>query len=244
MCRLFALIAERSRSPELPDLMRQFREQSKEHPHGWGFGWFFDGRPQVEKSPAAAFDDPRFMTTCMSADSNIVMAHIRKSSGTPRTPENTHPFFYGSYIFAHNGSVHAKRDLTEIMPKEYRDRIQGQTDSERLFHWILYYIDQRGGDVIEGIREAIEYVKANKGPETSAFNFVMSDGEAVYAYRSAYCKLDHYSLMYRIREETDKYPGRSVIISSQRLGRGEWRAIDNDTLLVVDKLRNIKMRSF
>jgi hypothetical protein len=29
-----------------------------------------------------------------------------------------------------------------------------------------------------------------------------------------------------------------------RLGRGEWRAIDNDTLLVVDKLRNISEHRF
>jgi predicted glutamine amidotransferase len=72
----------------------------------------------------------------------------------------------------------------------------------------------------------------------------MSDGEAVYAYRSAYCKLDHYSLMYRIRKETDKYPGRSVIISSQRLGRGEWHPLDNDGLLVVDKLQNIEQHHF
>ena len=72
----------------------------------------------------------------------------------------------------------------------------------------------------------------------------MSDGEAVYAYRSAYCKLDHYSLMYRVREETEKYPGRSVIISSQRLGRGVWRPLDNGHLLVVDKLLNISEHRF
>mgnify|MGYP000992187651 CR=1 FL=1 len=67
----------------------------------------------------------------------------------------------------------------------------------------------------------------------------MSDGEAVYAYRSAYCKLDHYSLMYRVREETDKYSGRSVIISSQRLGRGEWHPLGKGQLLVVNKLLNV-----
>jgi len=244
MCRLFALIAERSRSPELPDLMEQFRAQSKQHPHGWGIGWYFYGGPQVEKSPTAAFEDPQFMTTCMSADSNIVLAHIRKSSGTPRTPENTHPFVYGKYIFAHNGSVHAKTELRDLMPHEVRNRIQGQTDSEQLFYWILHHVDLRKGDVVAGIKDAIEHIKANKGPETSAFNFIMTDGEKVYAYRSAYCKLDHYSLMYRIRKETDKYPGTSVIISSQRLGRGEWHHLENDRLLVVDKLQNIEEHQF
>jgi hypothetical protein len=72
----------------------------------------------------------------------------------------------------------------------------------------------------------------------------MSDGEKVYAYRSAYCKLDHYSLMYRVRSETDKYPGRSVIISSQRLGRGEWTMIGNGQMLVVDKLLHLSEYEF
>jgi predicted glutamine amidotransferase len=66
----------------------------------------------------------------------------------------------------------------------------------------------------------------------------------VYAYRSAYCKLDHYSLMYRVRAETDKYPGRSVIISSQRLGRGEWTMLDNGQMLVVDKLLHLSEYKF
>lgn len=240
MCRLFAIVAERSRSPELPDLMHQFRELSKRHPDGWGFGWFFDGRPQVEKSPAAAFDDPRFMTTCMSADSNIVMAHIRTSGGTPRTPANTHPFFYGPYIFEHDGSV--RMDLKELMPKEYGGRIQGQTDSEQLFYWLLYNVD-REGNIVQGIEKAVERIDED-GRKASSFSFILSDGEAVYAYRSSYCKLDQQSLMYRVREKTDKYPGRSVIISSQRLGRGEWHPLGNGQMLVVDKLLNRSTRAF
>ncbi|HHT76228.1 MAG TPA: class II glutamine amidotransferase [Euryarchaeota archaeon] len=239
MCRLFALVAERSRSPELPDLMRHFRELSRQHPDGWGFGWFFDGRPQVEKSPAAAFYDPRFMTTCISADSNIVMAHIRTSGGTPLAPENTHPFSYGTYIFEHDGSV--RMDLAELMPNEYSGRIQGQTDSEQLFYWILYNID-RMGSIVRGIREAVKPI--NESPEASEFSFILSDGQAVYSYRSSSCREDRHSILYRVRKETDKYPGRSVIISSQRLGRGEWHAIDTGTLLVVNKLRNIEEHKF
>lgn len=239
MCRLFALVAERSRSPELPDLMRHFRELSRQHPDGWGFGWFFDGRPQVEKSPAAAFDDPRFMTTCMSADSNIVMAHIRTSGGTPLTPANTHPFFYGPYIFEHDGSAHM--DFRELMLNEYVGRIQGQTDSEQLFYWVLYNIDRRG-DTVQGIREAVKPI--NEGLEASAFSFILSDGQAVYSYRSASCSQDRHSILYRVREETDKYPGRSVIVSSQRLGRGEWCPLGNGRMLVVDKLLNIEEHRF
>ena len=219
--------------------MRQFRELSKRYPDGWGFGWFFDGRPQVEKSPAAAFDDPRFMTTCMSADSNIVMAHLRRSSGAPGTPANTHPFFYGAYVFEHDGS--ARDDLARKMPKEYVGRIQGQTGSEQLFHWILYHIDLRG-DIIEGIRAAVKSI--NEGPEASKFSFIMSDGQAVYSYRSARCMQGQNPILYRVREETDKYPGRSVIISSQRLGRGEWRPLGSGQMLVVDKLLNITEHAF
>lgn len=244
MCRLFALVAEQPKSPELPDLMVPFRAQARYHPHGWGIGWYFNGGVQVEKAPTAANEDPRFVTTCMSADSNIIIAHLRKGSVGGFTPENTHPFTYGQYIFAHNGTVHAKREIMDMLPREYRGRIMGQTDSEQLFHWILYHIDKRKGNVVLGLVDAIDFIKDHLGPETSSFNLVMSDGEKVYAYRSAYCNLDHYSLMYRVREETDKYPGRSVIISSQRLGRGEWTMMENEQLLVVDKLLDLSERKF
>ena len=39
-------------------------------------------------------------------------------------------------------------------------------------------------------------------------------------------------LMYRVRGETGKYSGRSVIISSQRLGREEWTMVENEQLLM------------
>jgi predicted glutamine amidotransferase len=121
------------------------------------------------------------------------------------------------------------------MPKEYSGRIQGQTDSEQLFFWILCNID-REGDIVQGIREAIGCIDDRNA---SAFSFILSDGEAVYAYRSACCSADRHSLTYRVREETDKYPGRSVIISSQRLGRGDWHSLGKGQLLVVNKLLSV-----
>lgn len=154
MCRLFALIAEHSKSPELPDLMVPFRAQARYHPHGWGIGWYFNGGVQVEKAPTAANEDPRFVTTCMSTDSNIVIAHLRKGSVGGYTPENTHPFSYGEFIFAHNGTVHPKWPFLDMLPPEYRGRLLGQTDSEQLFHWLLYQIDKRRGTCCGASRRA------------------------------------------------------------------------------------------
>jgi predicted glutamine amidotransferase len=243
MCRLFAIVAEHPKTTELPELMVPFRAQSRYHPDGWGIGWYFNGGVQVEKAPTPAYKDPRFMTTCMSADSNIILAHIRKLSiGTP-SPENTHPFSYGRYLFEHNGTVHTKGELVDLLPPDYRGRIQGQTDSEQLFYWILYHIDGRG-NAVEGIREAVRYIKEHLGEETTSFNFIMSDGEKVYAYRSARRKPNYYSMMYCEREPSDDYPGRSVVISSRKLNRRKWCEVDNDQMLVVDKLLNISKLSF
>ena len=244
MCRLFALVAEHPKSSELPDLMVPFRTQARYNQDGWGIGWYFNGGVQVEKAPTAANEDPRFMTTCMSADSNIIIAHVRKGSRGAYTPENTHPFAYGHYLFAHNGTVATKRPMVEMLPPAYQGRIRGQTDSEQIFQWILYNIDKRQGDVVRGIRDAIVYLKGHLGPGTTSFNFVLSDGEKVYAYRSAYTNPEHHSLLYRVREETDKYPGRSVIISSQRLSRGEWKMIENGQMLVVDNLLKLSRYKF
>jgi glutamine amidotransferase len=238
MCRLFALIAEHPKSSELPDLMVPFRALSRYHPDGWGIGWYFNGGVQVEKSSLPAHKDPRFVTTCMSADSNIILVHIRKTSGTKATPDNTHPFTYGQYIFEHNGTIIG--DLKGLLPPEYRNRLLGQTDSEQLFQLILHRIDEEGG-VIEGLRSAISLVMAMKEAGTTSLNFILSDGEKVFAYRKAFSHPDRYSLLYRQREETDKYPGRSVIISSQRISRGGWKTVENGRLLVVDKLLQVSI---
>ena len=244
MCRLFAIVAEQPKSPELPEIMAPFRALSRQHPHGWGIAWYFQGGAQVEKSPTPAFEDPRFMTTCASAASNMVLAHLRRMSAGVPSPANTQPFTYGNYVFAHDGTVRTREGLESLLPPEYRGRLRGQTDSEQLFHLILYSIDKGSCQYkVDCIRDAVSAVKESLGPGTTSFNFVMSDGERVYAYRSVLEDPDRFSLMYRVRGPTDKYPGRSVIISSQRLGRGNWNMIEDGTMLTVDRFLNIESYS-
>lgn len=71
-------------------------------------------------------------------------------------------------------------------------------DSEVLFHWIMYNINEVNGDILQGIRNAITatigtqnlFTVLFNNPDTSApwenvANFILSDGENLYVYRNS-----------------------------------------------------------
>jgi predicted glutamine amidotransferase len=99
---------------------------------GFGIGWYGAGAiPAVFRETEPAWNDA----------SPLLFAHIRASSGTAIQRTNCHPFRHGNWLFMHNGLIndfHAvKRDLMlEVEPSLFAS-IEGQTDSELLFHLAL-----------------------------------------------------------------------------------------------------------
>ena len=70
-----------------------------------------------------------------------IIAHVRKATvGTPSVL-NTHPFSWGKFSFAHNGTVTGFERFSDQLAKETACDIQaerlGQTDSEQYFLWLL-----------------------------------------------------------------------------------------------------------
>jgi len=92
--RILALLSQRPRSPEVPDLLDKLRRSGGP---GWGIAWYFNGGAQVEKSGLDAADDGRFAKACASADSNVIVAHVGSGSVPP---EDQQPFVFGERVFA------------------------------------------------------------------------------------------------------------------------------------------------
>src|SRR5690606_10087051 len=72
---------------------------------------------------------------------HTVVAHVRRATVGGTSIENTHPFHYGRWIFAHNGTVPhflkvRDRMIPEIDPL-LRNDIKGMTDSEHVFYFLL-----------------------------------------------------------------------------------------------------------
>jgi predicted glutamine amidotransferase len=115
-----------------------------------------------------------------------VLAHIRKATQGAVQLSNCHPFvreWQGRHwSFCHNGDL-----------KDFRPRITGShspvgdTDSERAFCWMLQEMRKRfRGRRAPGWRElapVVAELAAAIVPHGS-FNFLLSDGEALYAHAS------------------------------------------------------------
>ncbi len=184
MCQLLGLNAN---TPT--DVMFSFTglaTRADEHKDGFGIAFFEDrglrhfiDRDGATGSPVAQ------MIKRYPIKSEVVIAHIRKATHGPVCLENTHPFMrelWGRYwIFAHNGSL---KDFAPPLEGWYRP--VGSTDSELAFCWLLETLRERFGDrepAAADLQAAIrEWASATSGYGT--FNFMLSNGEALFAHCS------------------------------------------------------------
>jgi glutamine amidotransferase len=178
MCRMFGMAADRPITPRdlLHDAPRSLRALSREHPDGWGIA-VHDGTWTVERGTSCAHACERFASVGDRA-ARIVIAHVRKKTVGPTALTNTHPFRRGDYIFAHNGTLKDAAGL-RIAP-EHEAAIEGDTDSERLFAFVLTHIDA-AGDLARGVAAAVRALHAL--PDPGSANFLLSCGRRLYAHR-------------------------------------------------------------
>lgn len=156
------------------------------HGDGWGIA-FFEGkgvRLFVDPQPSAHSPIAEFVRH-YPIRSLSVIAHIRKATQGRVALENTHPFMrelWGRYwIFAHNGN------LADFHPTfEGAFSPVGDTDSERLFCWLLQHLEMRFGDVMPerstlfaALSEIVVELEG-RGP----FNFLLSNGDCLIAHCS------------------------------------------------------------
>lgn len=96
---------------------------------------------------------------------DVVIAHLRKSTQGAHVPENSHPFYFGGYVFCHNGDVSTPEKLGEFIG------IDGTTDSERYFRALVEGINggrEQIGDAAEQDRRAtMSSIEPSTGPDTS-----------------------------------------------------------------------------
>ncbi|MDA3813033.1 MAG: T9SS type A sorting domain-containing protein [Candidatus Cloacimonetes bacterium] len=171
--------------------------------HQVGIGTSYSTDPQQMDDAEDAVGNP-------NNDAIIVLGHARS---TTQGAYGNHPFWFevgndNTYTFQHNGDCD---DLREGMMNYLDDKYGEQwfinhpsnwgasnnnysdwIDSELLFHFIMSHILEYEGDVVGGIIAALNY-NGEFGDFASFFhdeyddykiNFVLSDGEALYAFRN------------------------------------------------------------
>lgn len=263
MCRLFGLRANKSVDVsfsfyETP--RKSFVELSNDNPDGWGIAWLSDEGWRIRKEPIALYRSSRAEELIRSVvRGRIIVSHVRRASDGHLSIENTHPWLYRGWAFAHNGTICNKPKLLKLLKGTYREGLEGETDSEAFFHLVVQEAEELG-DPIEGFRSAVEKI-VNSGIEFTSLNSVASDGEKLYALRYAREKLSYYTLYYieRPREglEISSLSQETRQLISTKLVRGEkavvvaseamsdeayWRKVPNKRLVVVDKDLSIELK--
>ncbi len=69
------------------------------------------------------------------------------------------------------------------------------TDSELLFHLIMWHVIDQNGDVIAAITAALNELVYNGSSFNHVINFILSDGEGLYVFRNS---LNSYNLEYKV----------------------------------------------
>lgn len=209
MCRLFGMISVKpsNASKYLMDDPCSLYAQSKADPRrpqgdGWGVGFYINGSLKTIKSEKPIFEDhERFRSTVENINSNIIVAHIRRASN-PRglskekllSIDNSQPFSYKNYVFAHNGVINLPDEMAALLG-DWQLNIRGLNDSEIYFWYIMKEIFQ-GRNILEALRSfqrdlfRVWLENRDKHPEKDrpfiGLNIIFSDGEKLYAY----CKYD------------------------------------------------------
>ena len=228
---------------------------------GWGIACYRDVEPWVQKSGAPAYRDPLFRRTVNRLYTSAVIAHVRQATVGRYSIHNAHPFTVGSWSFAHNGTLFGFRlleaRLLEEVDPDLRRRRKGETDSELIFLWLMTRLRHlsaatEGGqatfwDIMEllavGLRELDMRSRATGAGPDSQMNFVLTDGQRLFAsrYRNdlylqkqagprqcEQCGRDHVE-----GDAPANY--QCVTIASEPVNTREWQPLPDKSVIGVDE---------
>src|SRR5947208_1986275 len=258
MCRLFGCRSrDRDRvSHELFHGANALRVQSREHPDGWGVGWYEDGTPRVVRSLTPAHGDADFEKLSQFVSAQTVVAHVRKASVGRVAEENTHPFQRGPWLFAHNGTLpdweRVQPQLETLIDPSLRGELQGETDSERCFLLFLSRLQRHcdpersdAGSAAAALAETVALVReiAEHGDARASTTFLATDGRLSLACRRA-----------RTLFLSSPAPDQSgacgyVAIASEDPGepapggKRAWRLLPEEALVAVDERLRLRVTS-
>ena len=268
MCRLYGFVANEPTKVDCSlvfsqnALMQQSRMDhvGKDHTDGWGIAIYQNGRPVIEKQATAAHDDHLFSLTAEKSWAQTVIAHVRRATVGPVSIQNTHPFVFEQWTFAHNGTVTGFDELKAELEQETDPRLQalrvGTTDSEQYFYWLLTQIERAGladspgfGQQIdrttrflsETVAELDRRCREVAPDRTPRLNFLLTDGQAMLACRwnrtlymierNGIYDCEICGIPHIHHHETIKHP--AVAIASEPVTHEPWQEVPNHSVAAV-----------
>lgn len=215
---------------------------------GFGVGWYTGfAKPGIFHGIGPAWNNQNLRNICGHISAEIVLAHIRATTGTAVQETNCHPFQYDGWLWMHNGSIAhfdvLKRDLTFAVDPSLYPYIVGSTDSETMFYLALTFGMQ--DDPVAGVERMVGFVekvaKDHGIDNAMQMTVATSNGESIWSFRYSTARHSR-SLFYSTSVDTlrDMYPDNPVLqlvsdetrlIVSEPLGDlpGAWNVVPEST---------------
>ncbi|MBK9000477.1 MAG: class II glutamine amidotransferase [Myxococcales bacterium] len=248
MCRLLGIV---SLSPYDFQLMlcrapRSLALLSREHRDGWGVA-LHAGTPGaewvLERSTESAAADPVFSSLARREHGRILIAHVRQKTVGELSPDNTHPFQSGPWVFAHNGTIKNTREIRRRTSGVRLAELRGDTDSELFFAYLLSKLDEAGvaggpvGPATDrAIRDAV--LEAVALDEFGTLDALLSNGQSLYAMRFGrpLYFLERRPSERAIDDELDVPLTRRhcLLVASEPLTDERWMLLEHGALLRLD----------
>jgi predicted glutamine amidotransferase len=256
MCRLLGIASSEDTDFQLllREAPRCLARLSEEHRDGWGLAVHTGQHWSVEKSTEQAGADERFHALAMRQRGQMMVAHVRQKTVGPTALVNTHPFAARGWVFAHNGTLRDKADLEARCNTAERAALEGDTDSERLFRWLMTRFASAGLStesttvaIANELRAACTELR-ERG-DAGSFNFLLADDHRIFAHRfgrSLYLLTRGPDDEVRqVRASADgmqlvtpwTHRRRAVLVASEALTDEPWEEVPDCSLLVIERER-------
>jgi glutamine amidotransferase len=256
MCRLLGIVSSESTDFHffLQSAPHSLAALSSEHPHGWGVGVYdTEQNWTLHKQPVRASECQYFYKASASIRGRLLLAHVRARTVGPATAVNTHPFRRERWVFAHNGTISNLDFLRAHTSPERLQQIEGETDSELFFSYLLTGLDEANvsGEPASVLTDQVLSQRMNEAlrqPTFGACNFLLSNGDVLYAHRfqRSLFLLDRQPAdpirQHRESNETGAAidtpwtPDRhAILIASEAMTTEPWWEVPETTLLRCDR---------
>ncbi len=227
MGSMFGYIANRSHP--LRDILYQERRDLNlpEDARVDAYGLSFNQGDEVLhlKKPTADGERIDWVQLVGDIKTDCAIGHARSATVGDFRTENTHPFRFRRWMFAHTGTVPGfdimRNDLRAKLPELLSLSVRGETDSEHMFYLVLSMLYARGlldvedpphDAVIESMKEAAAVLKErcqDAGQTFSQQAILITNGRSMYGY------FNDVSVVVQAREGLDSTPPQRTGVNSE-----------------------------
>lgn len=238
---------------------------------GFGVGWY---APELSIEPATfvsvnpAWNNRNLKSLAPKIKTDCMLAHVRAATEGVVSESNCHPFQYKNLLMAHNGGIEefykVKRHLRTPLSDELYNWIQGQTDSEHIFAYLLNHLLRDSNtitpeaviDAFEKTFRDIKKLMIQYGIKEPAYlNIVVTNGLFIVATRYVSDPKEEPLTMYHsegsryvvedgiTRLEAPEDNDQAVLVVSEKLTEGKnWTMIPQNHFVIVEESLNVRVR--